>query len=654
VKMRLDAVDANVATVRIDAIVRDPPSNTTIPFELLNGLDLTILPPWAKNEALYGEMGFQGGYLLVRLRADASVDQVTATLQKLADDSPLAARVPEIVRQRAGKDKFVVIKLSPLTDAYMDDEVQPNFFSVDIPRGDPRLVAGLAAVGLLLLALAAINYVNLATLRVLNQTREIMLRKVLGVSRRRLAWLFARESLLASLMAVGAGVGLAVLALPAFGTLMDRDLGGMLTPANLALAIALGLVVGLLTALYPVWLALRVRPARILSGRDAGETTQGARLRRALSVAQLSLAIGLAAVTLGITLQTRHAMSHSVGFDPSRQLVLDLPVGFSAKYDERAANFITELSQAPEIAGVAVATQPAGTSRNRGSNNFQRVGGEIAFLEMIAVSANYFEVHGIAPRAGRLFTSLDNEDTDKLVVINAAAARALGFQSPELAVGQKLRMLEQDKGFVDQEIVGIAPDIRYYSLRETPGPLVYDLFAVGSTLVIQARDSMAATERAVVALWPKYFPNSVFAARPASEWFAANYADDARLARLLALTTLIAMLIAAFGAYVLAADAVQRRTREIALRKLFGARPVHIGKRVARELGSLLAIAGVIALPVAALFIARYLAPFIDRTPLAYVTLVVALLVAALVVAAAAARQTLHAMRLRPAEALRG
>jgi putative ABC transport system permease protein len=277
VKMRLDAVDANVATVRIDAIVRDPPSNTTIPFELLSGLDLTILPPWAKNEALYGEMGFQGGYLLVRLRADASVDQVTATLQKLADDSPLAARVPEIVRQRAGKDKFVVIKLSPLTDAYMDDEVQPNFFSVDIPRGDPRLVAGLAAVGLLLLALAAINYVNLATLRVLNRTREIMLRKVLGVSRRRLAWLFARESLLASLLAVGAGVGLAVLALPAFGTLMNRDLAGMLTPANLALAIALGLVVGLLTALYPVWLALRVRPARILSGRDAGETTRRSR-----------------------------------------------------------------------------------------------------------------------------------------------------------------------------------------------------------------------------------------------------------------------------------------------------------------------------------------------------------------------------------------
>jgi predicted lysophospholipase L1 biosynthesis ABC-type transport system permease subunit len=516
------------------------------------------------------------------------------------------------------------------------------------------VIAGLAAMGVLLLMLAAVNHVNLATLRVLRRQREIMMRKVLGVSRGHLAWQFARESLLVSLSAAGLGLGIAVLALPAFSELVNRDLRSMLNGGNLAAALGIGLLTGLLTAIYPTWLALRVRPARILAGRDAGETSQGKRVRQWLSVVQLSLAMGLASVTLAIALQTRHAMSTSVGFDPSSHLMVNLPIGNSAKYDEPARAFITALSQKPAIAGIAVASDGAGRTLNLGYNNFRRAGGEMTFMEMKSVSANFFEIHGMAPLAGRLFRSQDNDDTDKLLVINAKAAQQLGFASPALAVGQKIQMLDQDKGFVDQEIVGIAPEVRYNSLRESPGPLVYDLFSAGGTLIVKARGSLADAERDIHETWPRYFPNSVFPARPVAEVYAENYADDARLARLLTICTLIAMLIAAAGTYVLAADSVLRRRREIALRKLFGARHAHIGALLARELASMVLMAAAIALPLSAVAIARYLAPFIDRTPLAYPMLMVALLVAAIVVAGAAARQGWLAMRLRPAAALRG
>jgi hypothetical protein len=187
VKLRLNAVDTNVAEVQIGAILRNPPANTTIPFELLNGLELTILTPWAKDEALHGQFGFQGGYLLVKLAPGTSATEVTAALQTLADNSPLAAQVPEIIRQRAGKDRFAEIKLSPLRHAYMDNEITLNSFSPHVPRGDARVVAGLAVLALLLLTLSAVNYVNLATLRLLHRQREIILRKVLGAGRRQLA-----------------------------------------------------------------------------------------------------------------------------------------------------------------------------------------------------------------------------------------------------------------------------------------------------------------------------------------------------------------------------------------------------------------------------------------------------------------------------------
>jgi ABC-type antimicrobial peptide transport system permease subunit len=157
----------------------------------------------------------------------------------------------------------------------------------------------------------------------------------------------------------------------------------------------------------------------------------------------------------------------------------------------------------------------------------------------------------------------------------------------------------------------------------------------------------------VRAVWPKYFPNTALDMRPAKDIYAANYADDAALAKLLTFATLVAMFIAAIGAFVLATDAVQRRTREIALRKLFGALRQDVARLVLAELGAIVLLAALVALPLAALAIARYLAPFSERTPMAYWALVLAGAAATGVVGVAAARQARVAMKMKPAVALR-
>lgn len=655
VNLRLNAVDTLVATVRVGAILPTPPANTTIPYEMLHGLDLALLPEWAKDEALTGQRGFQGGYLLLKLAPGASAEEVTQALQTLADNSPLAAKVPEPIKAHAGKDKFVEVKLSPLRDAYLDDQVALNVFSTDVPRGNPRVVAGVTAVGLLLLLLAAFNYVNLSAIRVLRRQREITLRKVLGVSRRGLVMQLVGEALTISLMATVLGAGLALLALRAFGELVNRDLQGVVTWANLLAALGLGVMLGLLTAIYPTWIATRVRPARMLQGRGDDESRQGRRIRRALSILQLALAMGLASVTLAVTLQTRHAMNAPLGFDPAPLLVAQLPIGMSAQYTDPARGLREALSQQPAIAGVAVSNDAPGRNREVWSSDFRREGGDLVFLEIKAVSGNFFELHGIGPVAGRLFKTGDKEDeSTSPLVLNAEATRVLGYKSPELAVGTRMQVRGMQLTMEDHQVIGIAPSVRFNSLRETPRPVVYILTSAGATLIVKARGSLADAERAMRDLWPKHLANAVPRIEPSRDIFAESYDDDARLARLLALSTLIAMLIAAGGAYVLAADAVQRRTREIALRKLFGARRGHIGSLVARELGAMVLAAAAIALPLAALGIARYLAPFSEHAPLAYAALVLALLLAAAVVAVAAARQAWQAMRMRPAAALRG
>jgi putative ABC transport system permease protein len=653
VKLRLNAADVTVADVRVDAIMRTPPPNTTIPFESLNGLDFTLLPKWAKEEALAGNIGYQGGYLLARLAPEASVEAVTAAIQALADESPLAARVPESIKAHAGKDKFAVMQLSPLRDAYLDKEVGLNVFSTDVPRGDPRVIASLTAIGLLLLTLAAINYVSIAIIRMVRRQREITLRKVLGIGRGRLVLQFLAESFLVSALSTTIGIAAALLALPAFERLVARDLSGVISPGNLLAATAVGLVVGLLTAIYPACVALRVRPARMLTGRGDGESRGGKRIRQVFSVLQLALAMGLASVSLAIALQTHHSITASLGFDPANKLVLELPIGMSAKWTPQAAAFITEATQHPAIAGIAVANTPVGKNLSPWATDLARDGGEIVFMEVKGVSTNFFELHGISAVAGRLFQAGDREDPQQFIVLNAQAARLAGFASPALAVGQSVKIRDMNLAMVDRTVIGIAPDVRFRSLREPIAPLMYLPVSVGGTLTALASGSYSEAEQALNALWPKYFPNAPFDARPARDIHAENYADDERLAILLAATTLMAMLIAACGVYVLASDTVHQRAREIALRKLYGAGPGHIRALVARELARLLLAAALISLPVSALIIARYLASFTEHAPLAYATLGAALLVAAGVMLTAAARQILLAARLRPARVLR-
>ena len=655
--LRLDAIDQNRSTARIVAVLRDQPANTTIPFDTLNGPSLGLIPQIHQIEIRSGVSAWPSN-LLIHVRPGASLSAVTETLQQAVDSSPAVQKMPTVMRNHRGIRKIMDVKLTRLRDEYFDHEIAANFLSRHVDRGDSTVVAALVAIAILILALAAINYINLATIRVIRRQREIAMRKVLGAGRARLALQFIAESLLVSLLATAIGLVLAWLALPVFGRLMNRDLGNVLSLENIAAALGIGLILGLLTAIYPAWAAFGVRPSLMLAGRPGSESLRSKRLRQVLSVLQVAVAMGLASFTAAIFLQSRFAIDASPGFDPAPLLVIELPVAEDAS-DARARGLIAALLGQPGVAGVALSSDPVGKSTAAGSAEIKREGAEVIAMDLKSVSPNFFEQYGIKPVAGRLFDPVIDKDDDAApIVINAVAARELGFASPALALEQTLLFRNSGDGgdgtLISKRIVGIAPEIRFYSLREVPRAIAYELRSVSwFTLTIRAGGSTAAAERAVRAVWPRYYPNSFLELSSAKNIYAANYADDARLAKLLTLATVIAMIIAAFGAYVLAADAVQRRTAEIALRRLFGARRLDIGKLIAGEIAAVVALAAAISIPLAALAIARYLAGYTEHTPIAFWTMVFALLAALATTAFAAVRHAWIAMMLRPAIALR-
>jgi putative ABC transport system permease protein len=204
------------------------------------------------------------------------------------------------------------------------------------------------------------------------------------------------------------------------------------------------------------------------------------------------------------------------------------------------------------------------------------------------------------------------------------------------------------------QIVGVAPDMRHRSARESQQPSVYYLRERIGGFTVRCSGDVDAVRRAIEAMWPRYFPNETLGVVRMPALIAdLFYADDLRLSKLLAAASVIATAIAAFGIYVLAAYSVQRREKEIVLRKLYGARGAAIGALVAREFALLLGAGAVLGLPVAWIAIARYLGAFSERAPVGAWTLLAALLVAGLVALGSTLRHTLAAVRIRPALALR-
>ncbi|WLI91541.1 ABC transporter permease [Massilia sp. R2A-15] len=624
------------ATFEVRAIVRDLPANTTVSIDALVGVGAHSWdaapaqsgPQWRKSAAVYvktapgvDERG------LAALMQDAVAREI---------DAPFKARMGS----SAPAGHLTDIGMTRLSDMYFDPDLLSGRSGAKY--GSKSGVSGLAALAVLILVLASANYINLATVRTLGRQREIGIRKVIGASGPRLAAQFVAESLVVSMLATLCGLFFAWLATPVFATLVDRPLEGMFSVAACATMLALGAVVGIVSAVYPASLALGQAAGGALQGRGSSETRHGMAVRRVLSAFQFAAAIALIAITLAVSWQTRYASHADPGFDAASMLVVAIP----GKLDSPGARaFRDALTRVPGVSGVAGMSDAVGRDGNKITYIVNRPGRETVPVEARIVSPEFFGVYRIGALAGRVLGPAQDGMQSTSVVINAIAAKALGFASPEAAVGQM---------FNDTlRIVGIVPDLRYQSLRQAPQPMVYRIGPDQTVLTARVEGSVAAARPLVEALWARHFPNDVPDIESAQSVFTATYSEDARLARILTAASVVATALASFGIYVLSAYSVKRRAREIVLRKLHGARAADVGRLIAREFAWLIGAGALAGLPVAWLATARYLAGFVERAPMGGWPLVYALACVAVVALCATARHTLAAARMSPALALR-
>lgn len=585
------------------------------------------------------------GRVFARLKPGASAAQVGGWMHEAFVVSPNQATLPTEWRQGRDGASFRAL---PLTVLPFEGEGNETRWMALTALG--------AGAGLLLL-LAAFNTMNLQTALLLQRQRETAVRRSLGANGAQLLRLWALEALLQLVLAAAGALLLAWWFAPPVGQwlldLSPRQPVGDPLPGIVPAGVLIGVLVLLPLILgVPAAAALRRAPAPALQGRTAGEGPWGRRVRQGLLAVQLTGAILLLSLAGVMALQQQHLLQADRGFDTRNRLWLGMMVN-----PEKMPNLeglVAALRAHPAIRHWAFSSaRPAGDPFGQ-TDQLAAPGGAKQVLRVTTVSPGFFDTYGMTllagqPRAG---------GGEAAVVIDAKAARGLGFATPQAAVGALIHGgAGPDRvGDTPHRVVAVVRDVKLESAREPAQPQAFVLSDAPQWDLSVFGPDPVALHAALAQVWQQHGPKLPHMIQSADEQRADVYRVEARLTAALAGLAVLAVGVAMLGAYALVADTLRRRRTELVLRRLHGAGAGAIARRVATEFAWPLGLALLSGLPLVLLAGEAYLAGFVDRIdPVGGVLLPAAAALAAtvMVTALAAWRHTRIALALRPIEALR-
>jgi putative ABC transport system permease protein len=654
---------------RITGVVADLPKNSHMTMAMVARFD---------PKTFYGEdaetfltsWGWVGGALYVRLKPGADPAEIHAAMPAWEKRNiPNWVDGPQVTNASTTDDWTLV----NVRDIHLGAAQQ----SVMTPGNDRSTITTFTIVAVLILVLACINFVNLATARASQRAREVALRKVLGANRRQLIAQFLSESLIVTMVAMLAGLAIAELGLPALSAFLDADLrmrylgeDGMLPPI-----LALVAFVAVAGGLYPAFYLSRFQPASVLkANRSATETAGSGRLRTSHVVAQFAISIGLIVCTAVIYSQTLYARTVDPGYRRDGLLQVS---GFSrSEVDAQAESIAREITRVPGV--TSVARTNVGVDAGGGSDFFvYRPGNSKPFrLFTHRVDTDFFPTMGMKMLAGRNFSeaqgrdvgSIDSEATPEQrrafvqrginVIVNASGAERLGFADPQSAVGQPLLMPDlagEEYGQVPATIVGIVNDVRFRSVRDPVQPSVYRYSPAGLPLM-EVRYGGAdpkSVREGVENVWKKHVPDVPFEGDFADEITGRLYSAEVARGQIFAGFALFAVLIGCMGLFGLAAFTAERRTKEIGIRKVLGARTRDIVQLLVWQFTRPVLVANLIAWPVAWWVMRDWLNTFDDRIALTPGPFAMAGLLALGIAVGTVAGHAVRIARTNPIHALR-
>jgi putative ABC transport system permease protein len=514
-----------------------------------------------------------------------------------------AAAVPEVERQLTQLilthnqyAKGASFKLQPLTDIHL---YQPN--------GEPSVIQLVRIFGLIAVAvlfIACINYSNLTTALATRRAKEVSLRKVNGAGRAQLFGQFMAEAAVVFLLALGLAWLLLVLARPVYQEISGKDLPISLLNPLVIKAIGAALLGTLLLAgVYPALLLSKFQPVLALKGQ--GPAGGGAGLRKVLVSTQFALSVVLVVGTLVVGRQLRYIQAKDLGYDRENMLRFAL----NGELREKCETITNELLANSAVLSVGSSEAPVNHNQNStGDPDWEgRQPDKMVQMNYSGVDKNFFANFGIDLLAGQNFTGTA-ADTAK-IIINEAALAAMGIADP---VGKRFNVFG-----VKCTILGVVKDYHFAPLRAKIAPMFYYANKQNYHLYVKLKGGDAQAVIAQVQAWQKRVsPEFALEYEFLDQTYQAMYANETRLGQLLNYFAGVAIFLACLGLFGLATYAAEQRVKEIGIRKVLGASVWQVARLLATDFVRLVALAFVVAVPLAYYLMDRWLADYAYRVTL--------------------------------------
>lgn len=641
--------------LRITAILKDHPRNSSFDFTIL------------VSEATYAvEEDFRQ-----RTASDWSSNafMVFAQLRPHADAQTVAPKLTQLVNSnfKQPEGTTVAYALQPLGDMHLYSEGivdrARNANVEAIQTGSLFYLKIFGAVGLFVLLLACINYMNLTTAKASNRSKEIGVRKASGAFRGHLIRQFILESLVVTALAFVLAVGLVNLLLPSFNTFTEKELSlGLSTDWRVwTIAIAAAATAGLLAGSYPALVLSRFSPIMLLKSLKL-KNSRDLSLRKALVVFQFSVSVVMILATIVLYQQVQYVNNKDLGFNKELLIVVDIN---SSKVRDGAETVQAEFSKIPGVKTVSVTSRVPGEWKTIPTVKVRQTGNtedhKVAYF--LCVDEDFSKTFEVDLLAGQNFTSI--ADTSA-VLLNETAAKILGIgtvagqtiEIPERAFNGSYRPLADGVKIFQARVAGVVKDFHFQTLREKIAPLVMgyqynpvhviDYF----TARIEGKDipgTLKKMEATLTAIDPDHGLEYHFL----DEQLARFYLDDARRQAMLVWAAFAAIFIACMGLFGLATYAAEQRVKEIGVRKVLGASVASISNLLIGDFIKLVLVAIAIAAPVAYYFMKNWLSDFAYHIDMRWWMFAAASVLAVVVACLTVGFQAVRAALANPVKSLR-
>ncbi len=537
-----------------------------------------------------------------------------------------------------------VLNLQKLTDIHLyshtDSELEPT--------GDISYIYLFSAIGLFILLIACINYMNLATARSAGRAKEVGMRKVVGAARSQLIGQFLSESLLLVTLALAIALLLLVICLPALNNFTQKQLSfqAILDPVFLSILIGITLLTGLLAGSYPAFFLTSFRPLGVLKGQIASAMRTG-KLRQVLVITQFAIAIALIISTMVVYNQMKYIQDYKLGYAKDQMLLLGDAGDSTTNYE----TFRQQLIQTGAVRDMGRSSRiPSG--RLLDSNNGRTMSSDSMVpvsinLRALRVDYDFITTYQIGMSAGRNFSREYATDTS-MIVLNETAARLLGW-TPEQAIGKPFQY-----GPANGQVIGVTKDYHFESLHQEVSAIAMVLTPRNLNWIsVPLQGNVPAAVQRVEAVWKRFFPERPFEYQFLDERFDRLYAREGTQQSLFSIFAGVAVLISCLGLFGLSMFMAEQRTKEIGIRKVLGASEVSLVALFSKDFMKLVVVALVIASPIAWYAMHSWLTGFAYRTDIHWWVFLLAGSLTVLVALLTVSFQSVKAALMNPVKSLR-